>query len=148
MLPPLFVVALVAGAAPTQAEVARLTPRQKAALVVVSGQPAPRGVGGIFVRPWNRHLPRPRGTLVFADQEGGSVRGLPGLPPARAAADYVRVVDAFAAGRRTGRALRGAGVHVDFAPVLDAPSGQLGSRHFRHFELGVAFARGLARERA
>ena len=51
---------------------------------------------------------------------------------------------ARAAGRETGRALRATGVHVDLAPVLDAPSGPLGSRHFRTPELGVAFGRGLA----
>ncbi|HZG36346.1 MAG TPA: glycoside hydrolase family 3 N-terminal domain-containing protein, partial [Gaiellaceae bacterium] len=49
-----------------------------------------------------------------------------------------------AAGRETGRALRRAGVHVNLAPVLDAPTGPLGSRHFRTPDLGVAFGRGLA----
>ena len=128
-------------AAATGAE--RLTPYEKAALVVVSGQPAPRGVGGVFVRPWDRHLPRPRGALVFVDQEGGATRGLPELPPALPASAYATADDAFAAGRATGVALRRAGVHVDFAPVLDAPDGPLGSRHFRRPAFGVAFGRGL-----
>jgi beta-N-acetylhexosaminidase len=44
---------------------------------------------------------------------------------------------------RTGAALRRAGVDVDLAPVLDAPDGPLGSRHFARQELGVAFGRGL-----
>ena len=39
--------------------------------------------------------------------------------------------EAFAAGRETGRALHRVGVDVDLAPVLDSPSGPLGSRHFR-----------------
>ena len=51
-----------------------LTPQQKAALVVVSGLPAPTGVGGVLVQRWNRNAPRPKGVLVFADQEGGEVR--------------------------------------------------------------------------
>jgi beta-N-acetylhexosaminidase len=51
---------------------------------------------------------------------------------------------AYAAGRATGRALRRESVDVDLAPVLDAPDGPLGSRHFRDPAHGVAFARGLA----
>jgi beta-N-acetylhexosaminidase len=121
-----------------------LTPYDKAALVVVSGLPAPRGVGGVIVRTWDRDLPRPRGALVFADQEGGLVKTFPELPPWRAAAAWTTAEDARAAGRATAVALRGAAVDVDFAPVLDAPDGPLGSRQFARGELGVAFARGLA----
>lgn len=124
-------------------EVARMTPRQKAALVVVSGLPAPRGVGGVLVRRWNRAAPRPRDALVFVDQEGGMVRAFTGLPPQPDAASYASGAEAAAAGRAAGRALRAAGVHVDLAPVLDAGSGPLGPRHFRRPELGLAFARGL-----
>src|SRR3712207_7694019 len=120
MVTPLVTLALLAGA---DAEVARLTPREKAALVVVSGHPAPRGVAGVFVRPWDRHLPRPRGALVFADQEGGLVKGFPELPPWRAPSQYTSDAQAFASGRDTGRALRRAGVHGDFAPVLDLADG-------------------------
>jgi len=123
--------------------VAQLTPAQKAALVVVSGLPAPAGVAGVIVRPADRARPWPRGTLVFADQEGGSVRGLPDLPPSRAAASYLSAADALAAGRRTGAALRRAGVDVDLAPVLDGADGPLGSRQFRRAAYGVASARGL-----
>jgi beta-N-acetylhexosaminidase len=117
-----------------------LTPQEKAALVVVSGQPAPPGVGGIFVRAGQ---PRPRGQLVFSDQEGGLVKDFPALPPWRAARDYATVAEARAAGRETGRALRRVGVDVDLAPVLDTAGGPLGSRHFRTPAIGVAFGRGL-----
>src|SRR6266540_3441919 len=54
-----------------------LSPREKAALVVVSGLPAPRGVAGVIVRRWDRAVPRPAGALVFADQEGGAIRTFP-----------------------------------------------------------------------
>jgi beta-N-acetylhexosaminidase len=135
---------LVAGGASVEAEVARMTPREKAAIVVVSGLPAPAGVGGVFVTRWTRDLPRPRGALVFVDQEGGAVRAFAELPPARPASAYANAAEARAAGRATGRALRAAGVRVDLAPVLDSPDGPLGSRHFRRPEYGVAFARGLA----
>jgi beta-N-acetylhexosaminidase len=124
-------------------EVQRLTPREKAALVVVSGLPAPKGVAGVIVRRWDRAASRPDGALTVADQEGGAVRTFPGLPPSRAAAGFRTVADAYAAGRATGAALRRENIDVDLAPVLDSPDGPLGSRHFRRAELGVAFARGL-----
>jgi beta-N-acetylhexosaminidase len=125
-----------------------LTPRQKAALVVVSGLPAPRGVAGVLVRDYDRGAPRPRSALVFIDQEGGGASAFGDLPPGRSAASFTRSRDAFAAGRATGRALRRAGVDVDLAPVLDLAGGPLGSRHFRAPAFGIAFARGLAAGRA
>jgi beta-N-acetylhexosaminidase len=135
---------LAALAPPTPADpVDSLTPREKAALVVVSGLPAPKGVTGVFVDEWTRALARPRRALVFVDQEGGAVKTFPGLPPWRAASSYARAGDAFAAGRATGKALRRSGIDVDLAPVLDSPDGPLGSRHFEEPSLGVAFARGL-----
>jgi beta-N-acetylhexosaminidase len=134
-----------AAPAPAPDELAGLTARQKAALVVVSGLPAPRGVAGVLVRRWNTGDPRPRNALVFVDQEGGSVAAYPGLPPDLDARDYRSVKEAAAAGRAAGRALRAAGVHVDLAPVLDLASGPLGPRHFALPELGLAFARGLER---
>ena len=147
MLAAAFVQALLAALGlplPPADEVASLTAREKAALVVVSGLPAPHGVAGVLVRSWDRGRPRPAGALVFVDQEGGAVRAFPDLPPARAAASYRTADEAFAAGQETGSALRREGVDVDLAPVLDSPGGPLGSRHFRRDDLGVAFARGLA----
>lgn len=120
-----------------------LTPQQKAALMVVSGLPAPRGVAGVIVRRWDREQPRPPGALVFADQEGGTVKTFPELPPWSSARGLRGKGPAFRAGLATGRALRRAGVHVDLAPVLDLPDGPLGSRQFRLPVDGVAFARGL-----
>jgi beta-N-acetylhexosaminidase len=128
----------------TTAAVVALTPQQKAALVVVSGLPAPRGVAGVIVRRWDRGEPRPPDALVFADQEGGTVKTFPQLPPWSAARGVRNKAEAFASGRETGRALRKAGVQVDLGPVLDLRDGPLGSRQFRSPFLGVAFARGLA----
>lgn len=125
-------------------EVSTLTPREKAALVVVSGLPAPRGVAGVIVREYDRDAPRPRRALVFVDQEGGEVRAFADLPPARAPALTATGRQAFADGRATGRALRREGVHVDLAPVLDLAGGPLGARHFPAPPYGLAFARGLA----
>jgi beta-glucosidase-like glycosyl hydrolase len=137
------IAALVAGWGPA-AEVATMTPREKAAAVVVSGLPAPPGVGSVLVQRWNRTLPRPRGALVYADQEGGEVRAFRELPPGPAPVSMRTVAEAYTAGRHTGMALRREGVHVDLAPVLDLADGPLGARHFSRPELGVAFARGLA----
>lgn len=118
-----------------------LSPQQKAGLVVVSGLPAPKGVAGVIVRPWDR--PRPRGSLVFVDQEGGTVKAFPRLPPWRAASGFTSEASAYASGRVTGRGLRRAGIHADLAPVLDLADGPLGSREFRSPLYGIAFARGL-----
>jgi len=128
----------------TTAQVAELTPRQKAELLVVSSPPAPRGVGGVLLHYWQVDDPVPRSALVYVDQEGGPVRAYRNLPPEQAAASYRSAGEAFAAGRETGRALHRVGVDVDLAPVLDSPTGPLGSRHFRRASIGVAFARGLA----
>lgn len=127
----------------TTAVLMTLTPQQKAALIVVSGLPAPRGVAGVIIRRWDRERPRPPGALVFADQEGGTVKTFPDLPPWSPARGLRGKGPAFRAGLATGRALRRAGVHVDLGPVLDLPDGPLGSRHFRSPVDGVAFARGL-----
>jgi beta-N-acetylhexosaminidase len=143
-----FVSVLAGLFSPEAVAVEQMTPREKAALVVVSGLPAPPGVGGVIVRRWDRTAPRPQGTLVFVDQEGGAVRAFPSLPPSLSASAMQGASEAFATGRATGRALRAAGVHVDLAPVLDEPDGPLGRRHFASPAYGVAFARGLEAGRA
>src|SRR5436190_12792631 len=120
-----------------------LTPQQKAALVVVSGLPAPAGTGGVIVQSYDRSTPRPAGALVFVDQEGGDVRAFRELPPTAPAHRIRSKAQAFAAGHATGEALRGAGVQVDLAPVLDLPDGPLGARQFRSPLTAIAFARGL-----
>jgi beta-glucosidase-like glycosyl hydrolase len=106
-----------------------MTPEQKARAVVVTTERP-----GIFTSSAG---------IRFADQEGGLVKALRDAPPWRAAREYARDDEAFAAGRESRRALRRAGIDVDFAPVLDAPDGPLGSRQFRAGPIGVAFARGL-----
>lgn len=134
---------LLAGS--VEAEVATMTPREKAQAVVVAGMPAGPGFGGVLVREWNTGARRPRGAIVFADQEGGTVKAFRSLAPWRAASSYRSAADAFAAGRATAHDLRRQGVHVSYAPVLDLPDGPLGSRHFAKPEYGVAFARGLGK---
>jgi beta-N-acetylhexosaminidase len=140
------VAALIAPSAvpPDQTYVDSLAPREKAALVVVSGFPVPEGAAGVLVQSWSRGERPPRKTLVFVDQEGGLASTFDRLPPGRTASSFTTAREAFRSGRETGRALLKTGVHVDLAPVLDLPDGPLGSRHFRSPALGLAFARGLS----
>jgi len=121
-----------------------LTPQQKAALVVVSGLPAPPGVAGVIVQKYDRDAARPFGAFVVADQEGGTVKTFPRLPPRSSARAVRSKAQAFDSGVATGRALRRIGVDVALGPVLDLPDGPLGARQFRAPLFGVAFARGLA----
>jgi beta-N-acetylhexosaminidase len=129
---------------PEQADLDRLSPREKAALVVVSGFPVPEGAAGLLVQSWSRSEHRPRNALVFVDQEGGLASTFDALPPGRPASSFANAREAFRSGRETGRALLKAGVQVDLAPVLDSADGPLGSRHFRSPAVGLAFARGLS----
>jgi beta-N-acetylhexosaminidase len=61
--------------------------------------------------------------LVAIDQEGGEVKRLPSLPPTRSPRGVARSGEAVAAaeGTATASALRGLGIDVDLAPVLDVP---------------------------
>jgi beta-N-acetylhexosaminidase len=138
-----FAAALGLAGLPAPDPAAALTAQEKARLVVVSGLPAPRGVGGVIVQRFSASEPRPAGALVFVDQEGGEASTFAGAPPAGPASSYGSVEEAYAEGRATGRALRRLGVDVDLAPVLDLAGGPLGSRHFRDPAFGLAFARGL-----
>ena len=72
---------------------------------------------------------RPR-LLIAVDQEGGSVKTIPWLPPARSPGRVRSTADAREDGRRTGAALLGLGVNTDFAPVADVP-GSTGSEVYR-----------------
>jgi beta-N-acetylhexosaminidase len=100
---------------------------------------------------------RPRGLrdpmLMMVDQEGGLVKRLPGAPDAsaqamgRRGADYSR-----RQGARTARNLKGVGVNVDLAPVLDvgrpgsairAQHRSFGGRPRRVIRTGIRFATGM-----
>lgn len=97
-------------------------------------------------------------TIVSVDQEGGRVARLPPpaakLPPLRRLGALGDAALSERAGLAVGRELAALGVNLDFAPVLDVDSNPdnpvIGDRSFssdpeRVAELGLAFARGLAR---
>jgi beta-N-acetylhexosaminidase len=60
--------------------------------------------------------------LVAVDQEGGSVKTVPWVPPTVAPPRTTSASVAADQGRRTGAALRALGVDLDFAPVADVPA--------------------------
>lgn len=89
--------------------------------------------------------------LVMVDQEGGSVKRLPG-PPSKAPAKMTED-EAEAEGEATGSYLAQLGINVDLAPVADVrhPGSFLGSRAFGSeagevASLACAFAAGLRSE--
>jgi len=95
--------------------------------------------------------------LVLVDQEGAEVRRFPDGPPAIPPRSLRFIGGAEAArleGRATGRFLRGTGVNVDLAPVLDVPESELSFIFSRAYGLeaegvatpGAGFIRGLLLE--
>jgi beta-N-acetylhexosaminidase len=107
-----------------------------------------------------QRIPRPRGLraplLLMVDQEGGSVKRLEGAPrlsaPEMAATGDPAT--ALEQGRATAATLRGAGMNVNLAPVLDTPRAGsalqaegrgFGSSPERVADFGTAFAQGLGR---
>jgi beta-N-acetylhexosaminidase len=113
-----------AGKTPPRALIARIRRGEAAGVIFLGtnlGTPAQ-------VRALTRRLqrvPRPAGLdaplLLMVDQEGGSVKRLPGAPtrsaPEMGATGEPAV--ARAEGRATAATLRGAGMNVDLAPVVD-----------------------------
>lgn len=90
--------------------------------------------------------------LLSIDQEGGVVKRLPG-PPGRAAPDMRSPAVALRQGRLAGRYLRGFGINLNLAPVVDVPTGPtfIRDRTFGETPAEVAnracaFARGLVLE--
>jgi beta-N-acetylhexosaminidase len=144
-----------AGTRPPAALLARLR-RGEAAGVILLG----RNVGSpARLRALTRRLRAavPRGApppLIMVDQEGGSVKRLPGAP-SRSAPQMAATGDpavARAEGLATARSLRRAGVNVDLAPVVDVarPGGALagegrgfGTTAADAGRFGAAFVAGL-----
>ena len=104
---------------------------------------------------------RPKGApplLISIDQEGGQVKRLSGAPALSAAGMGAKNSATYARdqGAATGSNLRGVGVNVNFAPVLDvARKGSIMERQQRSFSrsakrvarIGGAFARGLGKHK-
>ncbi len=86
----------------------------------------------------------PQELLITVDQEGGAVKRFKTLPPSTSPR---RMRRPGAEGAATGKALRGAGVNVDLAPVADVtsnPRSFLYERSHTSATATCAFARGLA----
>jgi beta-N-acetylhexosaminidase len=143
------IVTAFSGTAPSPALLRRLRAGRLGGVIVFSENVTSPGQ----VRALTRRLRRAAAAggnpppLIAVDQEGGLVKRLPWAPPSTSAA---AMVSPHAEGAATGRALRGAGITVDLAPVADVERRPnfLGSRAFGATEAEVAeeaceFARGL-----
>jgi len=145
-----FAVVLVGagGASPAQSPAPTLEQLVGQKLVVTMNGTSPSGsllararrgdIGGVIVHGFNFSTPtqlrsitrqlhaaaaaggQPR-LLVAVDQEGGSVKTVPWIPPTVAPPHTSSVGVAVAQGRSTGFNLRALGVDLDLAPVADVP---------------------------
>lgn len=147
------------GTAPPAALVARIRRGEAAGVILFARNVASVGQVRALTRRLQR-IARPPGLraplLVMVDQEGGPVKRLPGAPQ-RSPRELAAAGSAALArvqGRATAATLRGAGVNVDLAPVLDVarPGGAidregrgLGATAPAVARVGVAFAQGLQR---
>lgn len=93
----------------------------------ISSGPQVRGLDAALHRAAGR-----RGLLVTTDQEGGTVRRVPGARPPVSAAEAGRRGPAYVQAVMTsaGRDLHALGVDVDLAPVADGGGGFLGTRSY------------------
>jgi beta-N-acetylhexosaminidase len=146
-----------AGRTPPRALLRRIRRGEAAGVIFLGANLGTAAQVRALTRTLRRARP-PRGLaaplLLMVDQEGGSVKRLPGAPsrgaPAIGATGDPAV--ARAEGRATAATLRAAGMNVDLAPVVDVvrPEGALHTEG-RGFgftagaaaRLGAAFARGL-----
>jgi beta-N-acetylhexosaminidase len=138
------------GRAPSSSFLSRIRRGEIGGIVLYSGNYGAAGPT-LLIRKLQRAAAeggQPR-LLIVIDQEGGSVKRLPG-PPTVAPRQMATAGIAKAQGRETARNLRGYGVDVDLAPVLDvAHGGFITDRAFGDKPVvvatrAVAFARGLA----
>jgi beta-N-acetylhexosaminidase len=138
------------GTTPTTGFLARVREGEVGGVVLYGDNFGPAGPGALVRRLQEAarqgHQPP---LLIAVDQEGGTVKRLPGAP-SLAPAQMTTAAVAEAQGLATARNLAAAGVNVDLAPVLDVDHGGfIAARAFAGTPAGVArrapaFARGLA----
>jgi beta-N-acetylhexosaminidase len=149
-----LIVARFSGARPSSAFLARIRTGQLGGVILFADNTA----GGLDLTRHTvqrlQHAARHGGNpplLVMTDQEGGSIRRLPG-PPELAPSEMPSDATALREGQLAGKLLRSIGVNVDLAPVADVErirGSFLGTRSFGESPALVsarscAFARGLA----
>jgi beta-N-acetylhexosaminidase len=145
-----LILARMSGRVPSTEFLARIRRGEIGGVVLYSDNFGPPGPT-LLIRKLHRAAARggqPR-LLIAIDQEGGSVKRLSG-PPTVAPSEMTSAAVAQAQGRETARNLRGYGIDVDFAPVLDVAHGgfitgrTFGDRPADVATRAVAFAHGLA----
>jgi beta-N-acetylhexosaminidase len=138
--------------APTSSLLARVAAGQVGGVILLGGWSSLRATAAAVARLQQVSCTR-GGTplLVGVDQEGGAVRRLTWAAPTLAAASMRTPSVANAQARAAARAMRAAGIAIDFAPVADTistPRSFLGTRSFGSDPATVAalvraFVRGL-----
>jgi beta-N-acetylhexosaminidase len=145
-----LILARMSGRVPSAEFLARIRRGKIGGVVLYSDNFGPAGPT-LLIRKLHRAAAQggqPR-LLIAIDQEGGSVKRLSG-PPTVAPSEMTSAAVAQAQGRETARNLRGYGIDVDFAPVLDVGHGgfitgrTFGDRPADVAARAVAFAHGLA----
>ena len=166
---------LPAAPAPTSCDIASLSTRDKLAQLLMVGVSdaadaravvADQHVGGIMIGSWTDKsmlgaplaavaaAAGPLSLAVSVDEEGGRVSRLAGVigsqPSARELAQTKTADEVYGIALERGRAMRGLGITVDFAPVVDVTgdSAAIGDRSFGDdaatvTEYAGAYARGL-----
>lgn len=145
-----LLVVRMTGRTPSPSFLARIRSGQIGGVVLYGDNYGPNGPT-LLIRQVRRAAAQggqPR-LLVAIDQEGGGVKRLAG-PPTVAPSEMTTATIAQAQGRETARNLRGYGIDVDFAPVLDVGHGgfiagrTFGDTPAEVATRAVAFAHGLA----
>jgi beta-N-acetylhexosaminidase len=137
---------------PTPSLLARVAAGQVGGVILLGrGWTSPTATATAIARLQSQACRRGEPLLVGVDQEGGVVRRFAWASPSVAAAAMTTPGDANAQATEAARALRQAGVGIDFAPVADVaatPSSFLGTRAFGRDPalvgpLAAAFVTGL-----
>ena len=152
-----MIIARFPGRRPSRAFLARIQSGQIGGVILFGDNVAAGSTKTHALTEELQHAARQGGNpplLIMTDQEGGTVRRLPG-PPDLSPSSMGSDSTAFDEGEATGRLLRAVGINVDLAPVADTERVQgsfLGSRTFGSNPAVVAsracsFAQGLQSQR-
>ena len=138
-------------APPTAAFLARVRQGRMGGVLLLGSWPSASQVSAVTAQLQQAACTRGEPLLVAVDQEGGLVRRFPWAAPTVAPAELASAPDARSQASAAGAALKGVGVSIDLAPVVDTPGSAksfLGTRAFsrsatRNATLAQAFVAGV-----
>ncbi|HXR10698.1 MAG TPA: glycoside hydrolase family 3 N-terminal domain-containing protein [Gaiellaceae bacterium] len=129
---------------PTQGFLARVSAGQVGGVILLGdGWTSESATASAIARVQAAACVHGNGVLVGVDQEGGTVRRLPWAAPAVAAAQMTTPARAHAEAAAAARALRAAGISIDFAPVADVVTSAASFEGTRSFGRDPAQVAGL-----